>query len=406
TIVVVEHDEATMLAADLLVDVGPGAGQQGGEIICRGTPKQVAANKKSLTGNYLSGRQRIRIDRPRRTPDPNRWLTIEGVTTHNLKNVTARFPLGTLIGISGVSGSGKSSLINDTLYPAVADHLGLVSPVPGPYQQLSGSEAIDKLIPIDQSPIGRSPRSCPATYAGVLDEVRKVFAATRESKTRGFAAGRFSFNSAAGRCDLCKGHGVERIEMNFLSDLFVTCTRCGGKRFNRQTLQVRFKGATIADVLDMTIDQAADFFANVPRVERSLHSLQSVGLGYLHLGQSSTTLSGGEAQRIKLGTELARASTGQTLYLLDEPTTGLHFADVERLVGVLQRLVDGGNTVLVIEHHLDLLAACDWIVDLGPTGGSGGGFIQAAGPPEEIARQQGCATGKHLKAHLQRFDIK
>ncbi len=400
TVVIVEHDEATMLAADLLVDIGPGAGPHGGQIISRGTPRQVAADKNSLTGDYLSGRRRVAIEKSRRAPSPNNWLTLKGVTTHNLKNVTARFPLQTLIGISGVSGSGKSSLINDTLHPAMAGKLGLVSGPAGPHSGLTGATAIDKLIPIDQTPIGRSPRSCPATYAGVLDEVRKVFAATRESKTRGFTASRFSFNSTAGRCDLCKGYGVERIEMNFLSDLFVTCTRCGGKRFNRQTLQVRFKGASVADVLDMTVDQALEFFENVPRIQRLLQSLESVGLGYLHLGQSSTTLSGGEAQRIKLGTELARTSTGRTLYLLDEPTTGLHFADVERLVGVLQQLVAGGNTVLVIEHNLDLLAACDWIIDLGPEGGDRGGQILAEGSPETIANQENNATALHLKKRL------
>jgi excinuclease ABC subunit A len=318
------------------------------------------------------------------------------VTTHNLKHVTAEFPIGCLIGISGVSGSGKSSLVNDTLHPALARSLGLVSPAPGPFESLSGQELIDKLIPIDQAPIGRSPRSCPATYSGVLDEIRRIFAATRESKTRGFAASRFSFNSSAGQCELCKGHGVERIEMNFLSDLFVTCTRCGGKRFNRQTLQVRFKGASVADVLDMSIDEAAEFFKNAAKIQRLLGSLQDVGLGYLHLGQSSTTLSGGEAQRIKLGTELARAATGRTLYFLDEPTTGLHFADVQRLVSVLQRLVDAGNTVIVIEHNFELLAACDWIIDLGPEGGLGGGHLLVAGTPEHVAQSADNATGRYL----------
>ncbi len=275
-----------------------------------------------------------------------------------------------------------------------------MSAKPGPFKSLRGATKIDKLIPIDQAPIGRSPRSCPATYAGVLDEVRKVFAKTREAKTRGFSASRFSFNSKLGQCELCKGHGVERISMNFLSDLFVTCTRCGGKRFNRQTLQVRFKGASVADVLEMSIDAAADFFENVPKIRRQLVSLQDVGLGYLHLGQASTTLSGGEAQRIKLGTELARVSTGNTLYLLDEPTTGLHFADVERLVHVLQRLVDAGNTVLVIEHNFDLLAACDWIIDLGPEGGAGGGQILAAGTPESVANTKHNATAKFLAMTL------
>lgn len=400
TVVIVEHDEPTMRAADFLVDIGPGAGGDGGYIISQGTPEQVAADKKSVTGQFLSGKRSVPVPTERRTPVKTQWLTLKDVTTNNLKNVTARIPLGTLVGVSGVSGSGKSSLINDTLYPALARKLDLVTPKPGPHKSLSGAKHIDKLIPIDQAPIGRSPRSCPATYAGVLDEVRKVFAATREAKTRGFNASRFSFNATAGRCELCRGHGVERIEMNFLSDLFVTCTRCGGKRFNRQTLQVRFKGASVADVLDMSIDDAAEFFENVPRIQRLLRSLQEVGLGYLHLGQSSTTLSGGEAQRIKLGTELARVATGRTLYMLDEPTTGLHFADVERLVGVLQRLVDAGNTVLVIEHNFDLLAACDWIIDLGPEGGNLGGEILAEGTPEQIADVAGNATGRYLKNAL------
>ncbi len=400
TVVMVEHDEATMRAADRLIDIGPGAGNRGGQLISQGTPQEVADDQHSLTGDYLSGRKRIPIPDQRREPTKDQWLTIKGVTTHNLKNVTAKIPLGLLVGISGVSGSGKSSLINDTLYPALAKSLGLVAPPAGPHQQLDGADKIDKLIPIDQSPIGRTPRSCPATYAGVLDEIRKVYAATREAKTLGFAPSRFSFNSPAGRCDQCKGHGVERIEMNFLSDLFVTCTRCGGKRFNRQTLQVRFKGASVADVLDMTIDEAATFFQNVPRIENLLNSLDAVGLGYLHLGQSSTTLSGGEAQRMKLGTELARSSTGKTFYLLDEPTTGLHFEDVARLVGVLQRLVGAGNTVVVIEHQFDLLAACDWIIDLGPEGGIGGGQILAEGSPEQVAKVANNATAHYLSQAL------
>ncbi len=401
TVVVVEHDAATMLAADEVIDIGPGAGHHGGQLISQGTPKQLTADKNSVTGQYLSGRRSVPIPEQRRVAT-KKTLKLSGVTTNNLKDVTVAFPIGQFIGISGVSGSGKSSLINDTLYPAIADKLGLVSPSAGSFKRLTGAPEIDKLIVIDQSPIGRSPRSCPATYAGVLDEVRKVFAATREAKTRGFKAGRFSFNAAAGRCDLCKGHGVERIEMNFLSDLFVTCTRCAGRRFNRQTLQVRFKGASIADVLDMTVNDATEFFENVPKVHRLVSSLQAVGLGYLHLGQSSTTLSGGEAQRIKLGTELARTSTGRTLYILDEPTTGLHFADVERLVGVLQRLTDAGNTVIVIEHNFDLLACCDWIIDLGPTGGVGGGLVLAEGTPEQLADQVDNATGRFLAETLSR----
>ncbi|WP_246146089.1 excinuclease ABC subunit UvrA [Rubripirellula lacrimiformis] len=398
TVVIVEHDEATMRHADFLVDIGPGAGKHGGRIISQGQPSEVADDPDSLTGQYLSGVRSVPIPDQRR--EPKQWLTITDVTTHNLKNVTAEFPLGCLVGISGVSGSGKSSLVNDTLYPALAKKRGLVGARPGPHKSLRGATRIDKLVPIDQAPIGRSPRSCPATYAGVLDEIRKVFAKTREAKTRGFTASRFSFNSKDGQCELCKGHGVERISMNFLSDLFVTCTRCGGKRFNRQTMQVRFKGTNVAEVLEMSVDGATEFFENVPKIHRLLSSLQDVGLGYVHLGQASTTLSGGEAQRIKLGTELARASTGQTLYLLDEPTTGLHFADVERLVGVLQRLVDAGNTVLVIEHNFDLLAACDWIIDLGPEGGVGGGQILAAGTPETVAKAKGNATGKYLKQTL------
>ncbi|MEO1529191.1 MAG: excinuclease ABC subunit UvrA [Planctomycetota bacterium] len=404
TVVVVEHDEATMRAADRLIDVGPGAGSHGGRIVAQGTPKQLARSKKSATGRYLSGMDRIEIPSGRRTTE--RFMKLTGVTTHNLKNLTVRFPLGCLIGVSGVSGSGKSSLIGDTLYPALAYQIenGRKLPVRKgavtQFAKLLGVEEIDKLIPIDQTPIGRSPRSCPATYSGVLDEVRKVFAATRESKTRGFTASRFSFNSSAGRCELCKGHGVERISMNFLSDLFVTCPRCGGKRFNRQTLQVRFKGASVADVLAMTIEEALEFFENVPSVFRLLSSLEAVGLGYMHLGQSSTTLSGGEAQRIKLGTELARRSTGRTVYLLDEPTTGLHFSDVRRLTDVLQRLVDGGNTVIVIEHDFDLLVACDWIIDLGPTGGIDGGQLLAEGTPEQIAELQDNATAKFLAEKL------
>lgn len=400
TVVIVEHDEATMRHADFLVDIGPAAGKLGGQIISQGSPDQVAGDGASLTGQYLCGAKRIPIPENRRRA--KQWLTITDVTTHNLKHVTADVPLGCLVGVSGVSGSGKSSLINDTLYPALANKLGLVGAKPGPFKSLRGANHIDKLIPIDQAPIGRSSRSCPATYAGVLDEIRKVFAKTREAKTRGFSTSRFSFNSRDGQCELCKGHGVERITMNFLADLFVTCSRCGGKRFNRQTLQVRFKGASVADVLDMSIDDAAEFFENVPKIHRQLRSLQTVGLGYIHLGQASTTLSGGEAQRIKLGTELARVSTGRTLYLLDEPTTGLHFADVERLVGVLQKLVDAGNTVLVIEHNFDLLAACDWILDLGPQGGAGGGELLAAGTPEEIAQTRGNATGRYLKQTLQK----
>ena len=411
TVVVVEHDEATMRAADQLVDVGPTAGKDGGQIISVGMPNQIESDADSLTGQYLSGRKQIERPVRRRDPDGKKWLRLSNVHTHNLCGVTAEIPIGLLVGISGVSGSGKSSLINDTLAPLIAEALSSGNQREKKRRSksehaLSGTQWIDKLIAIDQSPIGRSPRSCPATYSGVLDEIRKVYASTREAKTRGFTASRFSFNSASGRCELCKGQGVERIEMNFLSDLFVRCTRCGGKRFNRQTLQVRFKDASVADVLDMCVDEAAVFFANVPKIAKQLEALKDVGLGYVHLGQPSTTLSGGEAQRIKLGTELARASTGKTFYLLDEPTTGLHFEDVARLIRVLQRLVDGGNTVVVIEHQFDLLAVCDWIIDLGPGGGLAGGRIVGEGTPEKIATDSSTPTGKFMKLALERCHAK
>ncbi|MCA9139056.1 MAG: hypothetical protein KDB00_19925 [Planctomycetales bacterium] len=333
-------------------------------------------------------------------------IRIRGARVHNLKSVDVDIPRDAITVITGVSGSGKSSLAGDTLLPAVAYQIEHGTKIPQSdadspqFSKLTGVEYLDKLVPIDQAPIGRSPRSCPATYSGALDEIRKVFASTRESKTRGFNASRFSFNSTAGRCELCKGLGAERIEMNFLSDLFVSCPRCGGKRFNRQTLQVRFKGANVADVLAMTIDEASEFFENVPTLHRLLSSLQAVGLGYMHLGQGSTTLSGGEAQRIKLGTELARKSTGKTLYVLDEPTTGLHFDDVKRLIAVLQQLVDAGNTVIVIEHDFDLLVCCDWIVDLGPTGGDQGGYLMGEGTPEQIAKLAENATARFLRAKL------
>ena len=406
TIVVVEHDEAMMWASDHLIDMGPGAGSRGGEIISQGTPVAVANDDASITGKFLSKQTSVPFPSIRRTGS-GQHLQLSGVKTHNLKNVSVRFPLGKLIGVTGVSGSGKSSLINDTLVPALAASLRAngrtvvlddeaTKPNVAIYRELLGVEHVDKLIPIDQSPIGRGPRSCPATYAGILDEVRKVFAATREAKQRGFTSSRFSFNAADGRCDVCKGQGAERIEMNFLSDLLVTCSRCGGKRFNRQTLMVRFKGKNVADVLDMTIDDAAAFFENFPKIYRLLTSLADIGLGYVHLGQASTTLSGGEAQRIKLGTELARTQTGRTVYVLDEPTTGLHFADVARLLAVLQRLVDAGNTVIVIEHNLDIIKACDWLIDIGPVGGSAGGQIMAEGTPEAVAAIKGNSTGHYL----------
>lgn len=400
TVLVVEHDEAVMRAADWLIDMGPGAGHEGGTILSAGSPSEVASDPTSVTGQFLQGKQQIEVPERRRKRDPERQIRISGVSTNNLKAIDVDFPLGLLIGVTGVSGSGKSSLVNDTLYPAIAKEFGLKGLQPGPYKSLSGIEGIDKMIPIDQTPIGRSPRSCPATFTGVFDEIRKVFAATREAKQKGFTASRFSFNAAQGRCPQCQGQGQEKIEMNFLSDLYVTCSACSGKRFNQQTLRVRYKQASIADVLDMTVDDAADFFESFTKISRFLQSMQSVGLGYLHLGQSSTTLSGGEAQRLKLATELSRTETGKTLYLLDEPTTGLHFQDVRRLLGVLDSLVERGNTVIVIEHHLDVIKCCDWLIDIGPDGGAGGGELLACGPPEEVAKVKRSETGKYLKPLL------
>ena len=415
TVVVVEHDEAMMRAADRIVDMGPGAGPEGGRIVCEGSFSEVASNPHSITGPYLSGRLSVPFSAKRREPTKDRWLEIAGVTTHNLKHITARFPLGLLIAVAGVSGSGKSSLVNDTLAPALESSLAanphrhaevdsssdlMKAPDDANYRSMSGANLVEKLIRIDQRPIGRGPRSCPATYCGVLDEIRKVFAATREAKQRGFQASRFSFNAASGRCDVCKGQGVQKIEMNFLSDLFVVCPRCNGKRYNRQTLMVRFKNHSVADILEMTISEAASFFVNFDKIHHQLISLCDIGLGYLRLGQSSTTLSGGEAQRIKLGTELARPQRGHTLYLLDEPTTGLHFADVARLMAVLQQLVDANNTVIVIEHNLDVIKACDWLIEIGPTGGRDGGYLVSAGTPETVASNLKSPTGRYLSRLL------
>ncbi|MCE9528299.1 MAG: excinuclease ABC subunit UvrA [Planctomycetales bacterium] len=407
TVLVVEHDEAVMKSADWLIDVGPGAGSRGGEIIAEGTPAQVAADEQSLTGRYLSGAERQRLTQRHEGTEgkesragEGRTIVLAGVTTNNLKTVTVEIPLGKMIGVSGVSGSGKSSLINETLTPAILRKLGLSAKKPGPFRQLTGVEQIDKLIEIDQSPLGRSPKSNAATYSGVFDEIRKVFAATKEAKALGFRASRFSFNAAGGRCEECQGQGLKKIEMGFMPDLYVRCPVCGGQRFNRQTLSVKFKGKSIADVLAMPVEEGAPFFENVPAIHRTLESLLSVGLGYLPLGQSSTTLSGGEAQRIKLATELARPETGRTLYVLDEPTTGLHASDVRQLIGVLQALVSRGNTVLVTEHNLDVLLACDWLIDLGPEGGRGGGELLFSGPPHELAGLHGNHTGRFLQAGL------
>ncbi len=400
TVLVVEHDEAMMRSADRLVDIGPGAGLHGGRIVAQGTPAEVAADPLSITGRYLSGAVQIPVPPARRRLAKTRSISLEGVTTNNLKDVDLRIPLGALVCVTGVSGSGKSSLINETLARALARRLGGVGPKPGPHRSLRGASQIDKLIEVDQSPIGRTPRSNPATYTGVFDEIRKVYAGTREARQLGYRIGRFSFNVKGGRCEECQGQGVRKIEMNFLPDLTVICPLCEGARFNRQTLEVRYRGKSIADALDMQIEEALKFFENFPTIVRLLARLAEVGLGYLTLGQSSTTLSGGEAQRIKLATELARVDTGGTLYILDEPTTGLHFDDIRQLLAVLNGLVDLGNTVLVIEHNLDVIKSADWLIDLGPEGGAAGGRITAAGTPEEIAAIEGNYTGMFLRPLL------
>lgn len=400
TVLVVEHDEAVMRQADWLVDLGPGAGARGGEVLAEGTPDRIAAEAVSLTGKYLGGIDSIPIPFKRRKIVKTRSLTIEGATTNNLKDVTATFPLGTFICVTGVSGSGKSSLLNETLVPALHRRLYGGGTKPGNHKGLRGASRIDKLIQIDQSPIGRSPRSNPATYCGVFDEIRKVFTGSRDARARGYKAGRFSFNVAGGRCEVCQGQGVRKIEMHFLPDMYAVCPECEGKRFSAQTLEIKYKGKSIADVLDMPVDEAIDFFANHVVIARLLEGLKKVGLGYLPLGQASTTLSGGEAQRIKLAAELARVETGNTLYVLDEPTCGLHTNDVRQLLDVLSHLVDLGNTVVVIEHNLDVMKTADWIIDLGPEGGEQGGRITFAGTPEQLAAQPDNHTGRFLKPYL------
>jgi excinuclease ABC subunit A len=400
TVIVVEHDEAAMRTADLLIDIGPAAGVHGGEIVAQGTPLEVERHPRSITGKYLAGELTIPIPVERRKTARSRSLTIEGVTTNNLKNVEAHFPLAAFTCVTGVSGSGKSSLVNTTFARAVRRRLTGMGAKPGPHTSLRGVSQIDKLVGVDQSPIGRTPRSNAATYTGLFDEIRRVFAGTRQARERGYRAGRFSFNSKGGRCEECQGQGVRRIEMNFLPDLYVTCPVCRGQRFNEQTLSITYKDRSIADVLAMSVDEAVPFFENFHVASRQLAALQQVGLGYLTLGQPSTTLSGGEAQRIKLATELARVETGNTLYLLDEPTTGLHFDDIRRLLEVLSRLVDLGNTVIVIEHNLDVIKSADWIVDLGPEGGDAGGYVVAEGTPEEIAAIEENHTGRHLRQVL------
>lgn len=401
SVLVVEHDETVMRTADWLIDMGPGAGDRGGLVVSQGTPAEVMADENSLTGNYLSGRMQIEIPAQRRRVAKTRMLELEGASVHNLQNINVEFPLGTFTCVSGVSGSGKSSLVVDTLVPALARKLNGASAKPGPYKALRGVSKLERLIHVDQSPIGRTPRSNPATYTGVFDEIRRVFIGTKHAKQLGYKLGRFSFNTKGGRCEECQGQGVQRIEMRFLPDLFVKCPVCHGRQFNRQTLAVRYREKSIADVLAMSIDEAALFFENHPAIHRMLTSLVDVGLGYLTVGQRSTTLSGGEAQRIKLAAELGRPAPGKTMYVLDEPTTGLHTDDIKRLLGVLQQLVELGHTVLVIEHNLDVIKAADWVIDLGPEGGAGGGQLIVAGTPEDVAQCEASHTGRYLRQMLE-----
>ena len=402
TLIVVEHDEDTIRSADWIVDIGPGAGELGGEVVYSGDVAGLAGAKGSITGDYLARRRQIEIPSTRRKRDKNREVTVVGARENNLKDVTVSFPLGVLTAVTGVSGSGKSSLVNSILYQVLANRLNRARGVPGRHKTVRGVEHLDKVVHVDQSPIGRTPRSNPATYTGVWDHIRKIFAAVPESKVRGYGPGRFSFNVKGGRCESCKGDGTLKIEMNFLPDVYVPCEVCHGARYNRETLEIRYKDKTVADVLDMTIHQAADFFSASSVISRHLNTLVEVGLGYVRLGQSATTLSGGEAQRVKLATELQRRSTGRTIYVLDEPTTGLHFEDIRKLLGVLQGLVDKGNSVVVIEHNLDVIANADWVIDMGPEGGRGGGTVVATGTPEKIAQTEESYTGRFLAPMLKR----
>ena len=400
TLIVVEHDEDTMLEADYVVDIGPGAGEHGGEVVATGTAQEIMANENSITGAYLSGRMRIPVPEVRK--EPQGWLKVIGAAENNLKNIDVSFPLGVMTCVTGVSGSGKSSLVNEILYKRLARDLNRARTIPGKHKAIEGIDQLDKIIDIDQSPIGRTPRSNPATYTGVFDLIRDLFAATSDAKARGYKKGRFSFNIKGGRCEACAGDGILKIEMHFLPDVYVPCEVCGGKRYNRETLEVKYKGKSIYDVLDMTVEEALKFFENVPSIRRKIETLYDVGLSYIKLGQPSTTLSGGEAQRIKLATELSRRSTGKTIYILDEPTTGLHFADVHKLTEILRRLADDGNTVIVIEHNLDVIKTADYIIDIGPEGGDRGGTIVAQGTPEKVAKNPKSYTGRYIQEILKK----
>ena len=399
SVLVVEHDEDTMRAADCIVDIGPGAGEHGGHVVAVGTADEIMACKESITGAYLSGRERIPVPKERRTPTG--WLTVKGAAENNLKNIDVSFPLGVMTCVTGVSGSGKSSLVNEILYKALAKKLNRAHTIPGRHKKIEGVEQLDKIIAIDQSPIGRTPRSNPATYTGAFDLIRDLFASTSDAKAKGYNKGRFSFNKKGGRCEACTGDGIIKIEMHFLPDVYVPCEVCGGKRYNRETLDVKYKGKSIYDVLNMTVEEALKFFENVPSIYRKIETLYDVGLSYIRLGQPSTELSGGEAQRIKLATELSKRGTGKTIYILDEPTTGLHFADVHQLIEILRRLSDGGNTVVVIEHNLDVIKTADYLIDIGPEGGDKGGTVIARGTPEEVAKSDISYTGQYVKKYLE-----
>jgi len=400
SVIVVEHDQDAIMAADYVVDIGPGAGEHGGQIVAEGTPAEIQANVNSLTGQYLSGKKQITYNHKRHTPDPARWLSLSHATGNNLKDVSLKLPVGLLTCVTGVSGSGKSTLINDTLYRVVAQHLYGSSTEPAPFDGIEGLEFFDKVVDVDQSPIGRTPRSNPATYTGLFTPIRDLFAGVPESRARGYGPGRYSFNVKGGRCEACQGDGVLRVEMHFLPDVYVPCDVCKGQRYNRETLEINYKGKNIREILEMTVEQAHEFFSVVPVVQRKLKTLLDVGLGYITLGQSATTLSGGEAQRVKLALELSKRDTGRTLYILDEPTTGLHFADIQLLLDVIHRLRDAGNTMVIIEHNLDVIKTADWLIDMGPEGGDGGGTVLVEGPPEKVAECAESYTGKYLKTML------